>query len=77
MSLETLTSLRDYLYGTLSTENMLWLASQLESYAKSAKKDIYTKEDIYNIIKEGERQISEGKCKTTEEVFSSYKELKL
>ncbi len=77
MSLETLTSLRDYLYGTLSTENMLWLASQLESYAKSAKKDIYTKEDIYNIIKEGERQISEGKCMTTEEVFSSYKELKL
>lgn len=77
MSLETLTSLRDYLYGTLSTENMLWLAGQLESYVKSVEKDIYTKEDIYNIIKEGEKQISEGKFKTTEQVFSSYKELKL
>ena len=77
MSLETLTSLRDYLYGTLSTENMLWLAGQLESYAKSVEKDIYTKEDIYNIINEGEKQISDGKYKTTEEVFSVYKELNM
>ena len=77
MSLETLTSLRDYLYSTLSAENMLWLAGQLESYVKSVEKDIYTKEDIYNIIKEGEKQISEGKFKTTEQVYLSYKELKL
>ena len=34
MSTATLTNLRDYLTGTLSTANMLWLSEQLADYAK-------------------------------------------
>ena len=34
MSTAALTNLRDYLTGTLSTANMLWLSTQLAEYAK-------------------------------------------
>lgn len=70
MSTQVLTSLRDYLYGTLSPANMWWLAEQLKQHALSMQRQTpYTQEDINAIIDESERQLAEGKYKTHDEVF--------
>ena len=70
MSTETLSSLRDYLFGTLSRSNMLWLATQLKERAEK-EEDLkpYTMEELNARIDESERQIANGQFKTIEEVF--------
>ena len=70
MSTETLSSLRDYLFGTLSRSNMLWLATQLKERAeKEEELKPYTMEELNARIDESERQIANGQFKTIEEVF--------
>jgi len=47
MSTQALTGLRDYLYGTLSTNDMMWLVGELQNYIR--KEDLpkpYTKEEL-------------------------------
>ena len=70
MSTQVLTGLRDYLYGTLSPANMLWLAEELKQHVlKLQNQTPYTKADINAIIDESERQLAAGKYKTHDEVF--------
>ena len=70
MSTETLSSLRDYLFGTLSRSNMLWLATQLKERAER-KEELkpYTMEELNARIDESEQQLANGQFKTIEEVF--------
>ena len=44
-----MTNLRDYLTGTLSPANMLWLSTQLADFAKKKEKDLYTPEEAYEL----------------------------
>jgi hypothetical protein len=70
MSTETLSNLRDYLFGTLSRSNMLWLATQLKEHAeKQEELKPYTMEELNARIDESERQLANGQYKTIEEVF--------
>ena len=48
MSETTLLNLRDYLFGTLTESNMLWLAKQLLEHVKTEEKPLkpYTIEEI-------------------------------
>ena len=73
MSTTTLTNLRDYLYGTLTPANMLWLSEQLAEYAK--KQDVYpfkrfTMDEINAILDEAEANIVAGKTIPSEEVWA-------
>lgn len=61
MSTETLSSLRDYLFGTLSRSNMLWLATQLKERAeKEEELKPYTIEELHQMVEEGRQEIAEG-----------------
>ena len=71
MSTEALSGLRDYLFGTLSRTNMLWLAEQLKERA-NRKEELkpYTMEELHQMVEEGKRQIAEGRSYSTEEVLA-------
>ncbi|MBQ9362106.1 MAG: hypothetical protein IJT97_01665 [Bacteroidaceae bacterium] len=69
MSTETLSNLRDYLYGTLTPSNMLWLAEQLTAYARQEQQKSYTMEEINARIDEAERQITAGLSQDSEDMF--------
>ncbi len=73
MSTKTLEDLRDYLFDTLSTGNMLWLCQQLSNYVEKNKEQEalkpYTLEELHQGILDSEREFAEGKFKTIEEVF--------
>lgn len=74
MSTATLSSLLDYLYGTLSPSNMRWLGEHLiERAEKSAKKTPslrkYTMEEIDSMLDKAEHDFECGKFYTSEEVF--------
>ena len=62
MSTATLTNLRDYLTGTLSTANMLWLSEQLADYAKkkAAPPRPLTLKEMNAILDEAEAEIAAG-----------------
>lgn len=71
MSTETLSSLRDYLFGTLSRSNMLWLATQLKERAeKEEELKPYTMEELHQMVEEGRREIAEGHYFTSKEMFN-------
>ena len=77
MSTETLTNLRDYLTGSLSPANMLWLATQLTEYVKKEEEKHlrpYTLEELHARITESERQIADGLSMDSEEMFSELEE---
>ena len=62
MSEEAVYSLRDYLTGTLSRSNMLWLSIQLADYArKQEPMKPYTMAEISDMIDGSERDIAEGR----------------
>lgn len=70
MSTETLSNLRDYLFGTLSRSNMLWLATQLKERAeKEEELKPYTIEELHQMVEEGRREIAEGHYYTSKEMF--------
>ena len=71
MSTATLMGLRDYLYGTLSIDEMVWLVEELKSYVrKESKPEPYTIEEIHHRIAESERDFAEGRYFTDDEVFA-------
>ena len=61
MSTATLEGLRDYLFDTLSPDNMIWLSTQLANYATQEGQKPYTKEELHNRIAQSERDIAEGR----------------
>jgi hypothetical protein len=72
MSTATLTNLRDYLYGTLTPANMLWLAAELTERAKREEGNRlqpYTMEEIDNMLDEAEAAFEAGDYLTQDEVF--------
>lgn len=63
MSTATLTSLRDYLYGTLSPANMIWLSTQLADYAKQLEQPAlkrYTLEEMKAQLLQAKRDFDAG-----------------
>ena len=77
MSTAALTNLRDYLTGTLSPANLLWLSTELADYAK--KKEVaplkrYTKAELNAMLDEAEAEIAAGKGIPDEEVWRKYDE---
>ena len=76
MSTATLTNLRDYLYGTLTLSNMLWLASQLTEYAEKHEQQLkpYTMAEINAMIDASEAEIAAGKGTPHEEVMHEWDE---
>ena len=72
MSTATLSNLRDYLYGTLTPDNMLWLAGQLAERAKKEEYESlkpYTMEEINTMLDEAEAAFEAGDYLTNDEVF--------
>ena len=75
MSETTLLNLRDYLFGTLTESNMLWLAKQLLEHVKTEEKPLkpYTIEEIDSMLNEAEADFETGNYLTNEEVFNKTK----
>lgn len=70
MSISALTNLRDYLIGTLSKEDMIWLTTELVGHSKEEEElKPYTKEELLAMAEAGRQQIANGQCYTDEEVF--------
>ena len=71
MSTATLTGLRDYLYGTMSANDMIWLVEELTCFIRreSGLKP-YTLEELNARIDKSERDAVEGRFRTHEEVFA-------
>ncbi len=76
MSKDALYGLRDYLVGTLSPGNMLWLATQLTECAEKADAHIkrYTMDDINDIIDDAEREIAAGEGMVSEDLWREMEE---
>lgn len=77
MSTATLTNLRDYLYGTLSPANMIWLGTQLTEYGRQQEEfplKRYTMEDINAMLDAAEAEIAAGKGIPDEEVWDELNE---
>ncbi|MBR4645177.1 MAG: hypothetical protein IKO73_08505 [Bacteroidaceae bacterium] len=71
MSTQALTGLRDYLYGTLSTNDMMWLVEELQNYIrKEDSPEPYTMEELHARIAKSERDAKEGRFRTHEEIFT-------
>ena len=71
-STSTLTNLRDYLYGTLTPANMLWLATELTERARKEENEQlrpYTMEEIDDMLDEAEAAFEAGEYLTQDEVF--------
>ena len=70
MSTATLLGLRDYLYGTLSADDMVWLAKELTDYVrKDGVSRAYTMEELHERISKAECDFAEGCYFTDDEVF--------
>ena len=72
MSTATLTSLLDYLYGTLSPSNMRWVGEHLIEYSKKEQSEQlrpYTMQEIDNMLDEAEAAFEAGDYLTNDEVF--------
>jgi len=76
MSEATLQGLLDYLYSTLTPDNMRWMATQLMAHANAEEESLkpYTMEEINAMIDESERQIAAGLCQDHEDVFHELQE---
>ncbi|MBR4441150.1 MAG: hypothetical protein IKS00_06315 [Bacteroidales bacterium] len=81
MSTTALSGLRDYLCGTLTPANMLWLSSQLAEYAHHQQAEQlppphrrYTMDEINAMLDEAERQAAAGEYVDNDEVFRTWYE---
>jgi hypothetical protein len=76
MSTATLTSLRDYLYGTLSTADMMWLATQLTNRATKTEHTLkpYTMEELNAMLDLAEDDIAAGRTTPHEESMRRWQE---
>ena len=69
MSEATLTNLLEYLYGTLTPNNMRWLAMHLVEQADAEELKPYTMKDIDAMIDQSERDLAEGNVYSHEDVL--------
>lgn len=72
MSTATLTSLLDYLYGTLTPTNMRWVGERLIEYAKQEENEQlrpYTMKEVDDMLDEAESAFEAGDYLTNDEVF--------
>jgi len=77
MSTATLTSLLDYLYGTLTPSNMRWVAEHLIEHAEKeeeSSREPYTIEELHARIAQSEADIAAGRVTPHEEVMREWKE---
>ena len=74
MSEATLTSLLEYLYGTLTPSNQLWLARRLKEHAEAEAAKPYTMEEINAMLDESEAEIAAGIGTSHEEVMREWEE---
>lgn len=78
MSKATLTSLLEFLYGVLSSEDKRWIAEQLIEQANEEELKPYTIEELHERIAKSERDFAEGRYYTHDEVMKMLdKELEL
>lgn len=71
-----LQGLLEYLYATLSPNNMEWLGEHLIEHAKTQNEDLkpYTMEEINDMLDEAERDFEAGRCYSTEQVLQMCRE---
>ena len=76
MSEATLNNLLEYLYGTLTPNNMRWLGEHLIEHAHSEEesREPYTIEELHQMIAKGEQQFAEGKWQDSEDMFRELEE---
>ncbi len=79
MSTATLSSLLEYLYGTLSPSNMCWVGEHLIEQAQKEEQreealTPYTREELLERAEEGRRQIAMGNYCTMEELLQELDE---
>jgi len=80
MSTATLTSLLDYLYGTLSSSNMRWVGEHLIEQANKREKEQeydltpFTMDEIDAMLDEAESAFEAGEYLTNDEVFHHRKD---
>ena len=76
MSTATPTNLRDYLYGTLSTADMMWLVEEMKDYMRSSGERLkpYTIEELHARIAQSERDIAEGRVYDFDDVMREMEE---
>lgn len=70
MSTAVLTSLLDYLYGTLSPSNMRWVAAHLMEQAdkEEGQETPYTLEEVNAMLEKSEKDIANGNVFSNTEV---------
>lgn len=66
--------MRDYLIGTLSRNDMVWLTTELTRHTGKEELPTYTKEELNAMLDESEHDFEEGRVYTTEEVFCEIEE---
>ena len=78
MSTTALTGLRDYLTGTLSNSNMIWLATQLTEFVKKQQQEPpfrrYTMDEVNAMLDEAEANIAAGRGIPDEEAWDDLEE---
>ena len=77
MSTAALQGLLEYLYGTLSPDNMLWVANHLIEQAKKEEDSElkpYTMEEINAMLDEAEANFAAGKGIPDEEAWDDLEE---
>ena len=76
MNTATLTSLLDYLCGTLSSSNMRWVGEHLIEQAKKQESEQfrpYTMQEIDDMLDEAEAALEAGEYLTNDDVFHHHK----
>lgn len=76
MSTALLSNLRDYLCGTLSPANMIWLGKELTDYAHKKEEPLkpYTMDEINAMIDQAERESAAGLGQDSREMFRELEE---
>ena len=76
MSTATLSNLRDYLCGTLSTSDMIWLVEEMKNFMRGPEEKLkpYTMEELNARIDQSERDIAEGRVYEFDDVMHELEE---
>ena len=71
-----MTGLRDYLYSTLSTTDMMWLVEEMKDHLRSSEERLkpYTVEELHARIAQSERDIAEGRVYDFDDVMRELEE---
>ena len=76
MSTATLNNLLEYLYGTLTPDNMRWVGEHLIEHAKKEDASLkpYTMEEINAMLDEAEADIAAGRVIDDDDLWREYDE---